>query len=316
MQRVLVLDKKLQPLMPCHPARARALLRKGKAAVYRQQPFTIMLKEREGGETQPLDLKLNPGSKVTAMALVGLFQRGAAVVWAGELQHRGAAIRASLDQRRALRRGRRSRHTRYRAPRFLNRTKPQGWLAPSLHHRVATTLAWVKRLLRWTPVSELAMELVRFDTHALHNPEVQGVEYQQGTLFGYEVREYLLEKWHRRCAYCGETDLPLEMEHIQPRSRGGSDRVANLVAGRGRAGGPGMERIGQPRHPALGASARSASAAGTQSPGDGARRRRAPSHVRDVRGLRRCGAGFGMAGAQLQRTAPHRKHLPDRDAAA
>jgi hypothetical protein len=72
------------------------------------------------------------------------------------------------------------------------------------------------------------MELVRFDPQALQNPEIEGVEYQQGTLFGSEVREYLLEKWGRRCAYCGNEGVPLEVEHIQARSKGGSDRISNL----------------------------------------------------------------------------------------
>ena len=63
----------------------------------------------------------------------------------------------------------------------------------------------------------------------MQHPEISGVEYQQGELAGYEVREYLLEKWHRRCAYCGKEGVPLEIEHLTPRSRGGSNRVSNLT---------------------------------------------------------------------------------------
>jgi hypothetical protein len=55
------------------------------------------------------------------------------------------------------------------------------------------------------------------------------VEYQQGTLFGYEIREYLLEKFGRQCAYCGKTNIPLEVEHVIPESRGGTDRISNLT---------------------------------------------------------------------------------------
>jgi hypothetical protein len=73
------------------------------------------------------------------------------------------------------------------------------------------------------------MELVRFDLQAMENPEISGVEYQQGTLAGYEVREYLLEKWYRCCAYCGARHIPLEIDHIHPKSRGGSDRISNLT---------------------------------------------------------------------------------------
>ena len=227
--RVLVLDRDRQPLMPCHPARARALLKAGKAAVFRRFPFTVILKDREGGETQDIRLKLNPGSKVTGMALVASFaRRGATVVWAGELAHRGAAIRKALEQRRGHRRFRRTK-LRYRAPRFLNRTKPAGWLAPSLQHRVDTTDTWVARLMRWAPVTAISTLLHRFDTQRLQNPEISGIEYQQGELQGYEVREYLLEKWGRTCVYCDAEHTPLTIDHIHPKSTGGSDRVSNLT---------------------------------------------------------------------------------------
>ena len=73
------------------------------------------------------------------------------------------------------------------------------------------------------------MELVRFDTQKLQNPEISGIEYQQGTLQGYEVREYLLEKWGHKCAYCGVEHVPLQVEHIESKDRGGSNRVSNLA---------------------------------------------------------------------------------------
>jgi hypothetical protein len=75
----------------------------------------------------------------------------------------------------------------------------------------------------------IAMELVKFDPQVLQNPEITGVEYQQGELQGYEVREYLLQKWGRKCVYCSRENIPLEIEHIIPRSHGGSNRVSNLT---------------------------------------------------------------------------------------
>ena len=102
-------------------------------------------------------------------------------------------------------------------------------MAPSLRHRVETTLSWVERFRKLAPVTGLSQELVRFDLQRMETPEISGVEYQQGTLSGYEVREYLLEKWGRTCADCGAKDVPLEIDHIHPRSRGGSDRISNLT---------------------------------------------------------------------------------------
>jgi 5-methylcytosine-specific restriction endonuclease McrA len=119
---------------------------------------------------------------------------------------------------------------RYRAPRFLNRgSKQKGWLAPSLQHRVDTTVAWVNRLGRLAPVASIAQELVRFDMQLMQDAEISGVEYQQGVLAGYEVREYLLEKWDRKCAYCDAKDVPLNLDHIHPKACGGSNRVSNLT---------------------------------------------------------------------------------------
>ncbi len=228
-QRALVLDTNRQPLMPCHPARARELLNAGKAAVFRRYPFTIILKEREGGDTQPVQVKIDPGSATTGIALVGDFKRGKKVLWGANLTHRGLAIKAKLEARRGLRSSRRHRTLRYRPSRFLNRTRPDGWLAPSLMHQVLTIRGWVARLVRCTPADRISMELVRFDTHKMHNPEVSGVAYQHGTLFGIEVKHYLLAKWQHSCAYCGATGVPLQVEHITPRKLHGSNRVSNLT---------------------------------------------------------------------------------------
>ncbi|MEG3863231.1 RNA-guided endonuclease IscB, partial [Microcoleus sp. herbarium12] len=173
---------------------------------------------------EPLTLKIDPGSKTTGLALIF----GSSLIWVAELNHRGQAIKASLESRRSLRRGRRSRHTRYRPARFLNRTRPKGWLAPSLQHRVETTLTWVNKLSKFAPINTVSQELVRFDLQQLENPEISGVEYQQGELAGYEVREYLLNKWDRKCAYCGAQNVPLQIEHIHPKSKGGTNRISNL----------------------------------------------------------------------------------------
>ena len=221
---IFVLDTNKRPLTPCKPSMARKLLTAGKAAVYRRFPFTIILKKVVTATIKSITLKLDPGSKTTGIAL--LFD--SKVIFGAELTHRGQAIKASLESRRALRRGRRNRHTRYRQARFLNRTRKKGWLAPSLQHRVETTLTWVNKLRKLAPINSIVQELVRFDLQQLENPEISGVEYQQGELQGYEVREYLLNKWNRKCAYCSVENIPLQIEHIQPKAKGGSNRISNL----------------------------------------------------------------------------------------
>ena len=237
---VFVLDRQGKALMPCSEKRARLLLERGRARIHRLVPFVIRLVDRQAASCvfQSLRIKLDPGSKATGMALVrdveaidtvsGESRREAAVLNLFELLHRGRQISEALTARRAMRRRRRG-NLRYRAPHFLNRTRLAGWLAPSLQHRVDTTTSWIKRLLRWAPVTAISSELVRFDMQQLERPEISGVEYQQGTLAGYEVREFLLEKWGRKCAYCGAEHVPLQVEHIKPKARGGSNRISNLT---------------------------------------------------------------------------------------
>lgn len=223
---VFVLDSSKKPLNPTHPSRARKLLQSGKAAVFKRYPFTIILKEEVVESShQDLRIKIDPGARKTGIAIL----RNKTVLWAAELTHRGFQIRDALTSRRQLRRSRRNRKTRYRQPRFNNRCRQEEWLPPSLISRINNILTWVKRLLRLSPITAISTELVRFDTQLMQNPEIAGIEYQQGVLAGYELREYMLEKWHRKCAYCGTTDTQLEIEHIIPRSKGGSNRVSNLT---------------------------------------------------------------------------------------
>ncbi len=220
---VFVLDTNKQPLTPCTPGIARSLLKAGKAAVFRQYPFTIILKKAVNlKEIKSCQLKLDPGSVTTGIAIL----QANNLIWAAELTYRGQQIKDDLESRRSLRRSRRNRQTRYRQPRFLNRTREKGWLPPSLEHRILTTKTWVDKLIKFCPISSIAMEMVKFDCQKLDNPDISGVEYQQGTLYQYEVREYLLEKWNRTCAYCGAKDVPLEVEHIKPKSKGGSNRAS------------------------------------------------------------------------------------------
>ena len=227
MSKVFVLDTNKRPLDPVHPGTARLLLTRGKAAVFRRYPFTIILKREVTREVQPLHLKIDPGSKTSGLAILN--DASGEVVWVAELQHRGYNIKTAMDVRRVIRHQRRTRKTRYRKPRFENRRHPKGWLAPSQASRVANIVTWVKRLMRLCPIVALSEELVKFDMQAMQNPEISGVEYQQGTLQGYEIREYLLEKWERQCAYCGVKGIALQVEHILCRAKGGTNRVSNLT---------------------------------------------------------------------------------------
>lgn len=239
--RVFVLSKDGQPLMPCHPARARELLHRRRAVVVRQAPFTIRLKDRTltKSAVEGVQLRIDPGSKGTGLALTdekkepderGTFvvvRRGLVSV---ELQHRGDQIHMCMQQRAGYRHRRRSANCRYRASRSNNRAHPAGWLPPSVRHRVDTVHSLAQRLCRYAPVTEIHVERVAFDTHSMSaGKPLAGAEYKQGTLAGTDARSYLHTKWNSACAYCDATGVPLNIDHLRPRSRGGSSRITNLV---------------------------------------------------------------------------------------
>jgi hypothetical protein len=126
-----------------------------------------------------------------------------------ELHHRGDQIKKKMKQRSNYRRRRRSKNLCYRKKRFLNRgNKKEGWLAPSILHRVDQVINFVIKMAKFAPITSVSVEIVKFDTQAMDNPDIQGVQYQQGTLAGYEVREYFVGKvaspvcllWGGKCA--------------------------------------------------------------------------------------------------------------------
>jgi 5-methylcytosine-specific restriction endonuclease McrA len=232
---VFVLDQRKQPLMPCSERRARLLLGRKRAVIHRLWPFTIRLKDRSREESavQPVALKLDPGSQTTGMALVRVEQTRAGelhhALHLAELTHRARRVHRALQQRAGYRRRRRSANLRHRPPRFAHRLRPQGWLSPSLRSRLGNVLTWACRYGRWIPLSRIEIERVKFDTALLQHPEISGINYQRGELCGWEIRSYLLEKFGRRCVYCGRGETAFEIDHVLPSSRGGSDRVSNLV---------------------------------------------------------------------------------------
>ncbi len=219
---VFVLNKNGDPLMPCTVSKARKLLKADKAKVVENIPFTIQLIYGSSGYKQAVTLGIDAGythigySAITAkMELI-----------AGDVELRNDMKRL-LKKRAAFRRTRRSRIW-YREPRWSNRAKKEGWLAPSIKHKFKSHIKLIDHIKGLLPITEVIVEVAAFDTQKMQKPEVSGIEYQQGTLQGFNVRNYLLEKWHRKCSYCGAKNIPLEIEHIIPKSRGGSNRISNL----------------------------------------------------------------------------------------
>lgn len=156
---VFQIDGNQQPLDLIHPARARELQSKGKAATYRTYPSVVIRDVAiSSPNTKQYMLKIDPGSKWTEFAI----QCGVDIVFPMELQNRGSLIREALIKRAGFGRGRRYRHLSYRKKRF-HRSQPEGWLAPSLRHRLETVETWIKGFLRWCNIAAIEIEQVRFD---------------------------------------------------------------------------------------------------------------------------------------------------------
>ena len=236
---VIALDKNKKPLGWCKPERASGLLKKRRAVVYRYFPFTIILKDvdiRKVEVTHNYQIKIDPGSKTTGISVVEFAPDGSAtVILFVQIKHRGESIVNNLGKRNGARRTRRTRETWYRHCRFPKGSaptaRPKGWLPPSQHSIADNTINFVNKLIRFLGPCDVTVESVKFDTQLLENPNIEGEEYQHGTLYGFELKEYLLEKYHHTCQYCGgeSEDHRLEWEHKIPKSRGGSDSVKNAT---------------------------------------------------------------------------------------
>ena len=198
-------------------------LRKGLARVVSREPFTIRLRFETTGYTQKAVVGVDTGSQTVGIAAI----TNREVVLQAEV-HLRTDIKEKLHQRRQYRRNRRSRKTRYRSARFANRRRPDGWLPPSLQSKAEATMKAIRWVMRLLPVQQCNVEVASFDTQKMQNSDIAGMTYQQGELSGYLVREYVLTKWKRQCSYCHTTGVPLQLEHIVPKARGGSDRVSNL----------------------------------------------------------------------------------------
>ena len=233
---VPVLTQKGRPLAPCHPNRAKSLVRQGKATFRHKHGIRCIIIHRRRvpkvKNISRMELRIDPGAGTTGIAVTRDHPDGSrTAVIALELQHQGRAVTRRMTKRRQLRRNRRCRKTRYRKPRFDNRTRPPGWLPPSLRSRLHNTLTWVRRLSRLLPITTVHVETTVFDPQILRNPEIQGKEYQQGPLYRTNLRAAVLQRDGHKCVYCGKSGkrVRLELDHADPRSQGGPDRYDNLV---------------------------------------------------------------------------------------
>ena len=223
---VFVLNRSKKPLDMISHAKARILLKNRLAVVHKIYPFTIRLKDNSCvSNDKTYNVKIDPSSKHTGIAIVN---NKDSVVMLAEIEHRGHVIKKRIDSRRAVRHHRRNRKTRYRPARFLNRTKPKGWLAPSVKSRADNVVNFVKKYKKLINIDKVMIENVSFDTAQMTSDNyLIGTAYQQGPLYETNLRNFVFSKMKGRCSYCGAEAT--EVDHIVPRAKGGTDSTYNLT---------------------------------------------------------------------------------------
>ena len=234
---VITLDKHKKPLGFTTEKRARKLMEAKRAVIYRYFPTVIILMDTDVRNIINLPtyrIKIDPGSVYTGIAII--CNETNKVMFSIQIEHRAKTITELLQTRKASRRNRRNRETHYRHSKWGNgngndRPSKEGNLPPSIKSIGNNIINTVKKLRRFINITECSFEAVRFDSQLMDDPDISGREYQQGTLFGYELREYLLEHFRHTCQYCGGAsgDSVLEWEHKIPKSRGGTDSIKNAT---------------------------------------------------------------------------------------
>ena len=222
-----VLDQNGKPLMPTKRlGKVYRLLKTKKAHIVSYEPFTIQLDyEPDTHIIQPMTLGVDSGAIHSGYSVANEQREfySSEVIARDNISYR-------ISDRHMYRRNRRYRKTRYRKPRFNNRkNKKKGWLPPSLEQKVAVQLNEIDHLYRHFPIETIIVEVAEFDIQKIKNPDISGKEYQQGTLQGYNIRNYLLEKHGRKCFYCDKEVSTFEVEHMLPKAKGGSNRIDNLT---------------------------------------------------------------------------------------
>ena len=217
---VYVLNKYEKPLMPCKPAKARKLLKNKKAIVINREPFTIKLLYGSSGYKQNISLGVDPGSKIIGLSATTEKKE----LFASNVELRNDIVNL-ISTRKEYRKNRRSRKTRYRKPRFDNRRKKEGWIAPSIKNKIDTQLKVIENIYKILPITKLIVEPASFDIQKIKNPRISGEEYQKGIQLNfYNIREYILTRDNHICQHCkGKSkDSILNVHHIESKKIGGN----------------------------------------------------------------------------------------------
>ncbi|MDD2260317.1 MAG: RNA-guided endonuclease IscB [Acholeplasmataceae bacterium] len=223
--RVFVKNLRNEPLMPCSERKAKLLLKQKKAKIIYYNPFTIQLLYTTGETMQEVNIGIDTGAKYIGIAITSedkVFKKG-------EIELRND-ISDNITSRSLFRRNRRSRKTRYRKARWLNRKRKKGWLPPSVQSKLDATFMWIDKFCSLIPNPKLSIEVGKFDITKMINPNIKGEEYQNGQCKNYyNIRYFVFDRDNYTCQVCKKKNKILQTHHIIYQSCGGTNRANNLI---------------------------------------------------------------------------------------
>ena len=227
-----VQDKNGQPLMPTtRSGWVYRALRDGKAKVVSKCPFTIkLLYETKTKEVQPLTLGVDTGSKHVGTAVIK--DDTSEVVYESQVELRDD-IKQKMNKRRQFRRARRNK-LRYRPPRFDNRkaSKRKDRYSPTLMSKFQGHKREIEFIQSILPINKMIFEVGEFDPHLMQDPSLAYRKwgYQKGELYKLgNFKQATKARDNYECQNCGKKTGTLEVHHLLPSSRGGSDKLENLI---------------------------------------------------------------------------------------
>lgn len=223
---VYVLNMRGKPLMPCSPQKARKLLNQGDAYVTKRTPFVIKLNKQTGESKQKVTLGIDSGYQNIGFSALSEKKE----LYSSEVKLRKDIVNLN-SERRMYRRTRRNRKTWYRKPRFLNRKKSEGWLAPSIQHKLDSHVKITQKISNMIPIESIIVEVASFDIQKIKNPDIQGKEYQEGEQLGFSnVKEYVLHRDNHICQCCkGKSKDKILIVHHKVSRKTGGERPENLI---------------------------------------------------------------------------------------
>ena len=224
---IYVLNLNNMPLMPCTACKAKKLLKSGKAIVVKFKPYTIKLNFECENKTQEVTLGIDSGSKFIGFSAVSSDKE---LICGTLILDNKTSGR--MEEKKIYRRKRRNKLW-YRKSRFLNRKVEKGWLPPSIQRKYDTHLNLISRIKKLIPINKIIIEVGNFDIQKIENPEISGIEYQQGDMIGYQnIRSFLMFREKGLCQICGKSFTKgntAHVHHCKQRKDAGSNSVKNLA---------------------------------------------------------------------------------------